>query len=166
MKAKPNFAVLASKVKDKMKKLGGLIDAMTDGQVQELRNSGKYVLDGTELTLEDIKILPKIDSAQFSQYEADFDENVIVLLDVSPDEEMVNEGVLRDVVNRIQRLRKEFKLVPTDDIVVYYEVKPAESKLNQLLGKSIEFLESNIKKPFKQYSKDLSLTVKGKTFDV
>ncbi|CAF0799913.1 unnamed protein product [Brachionus calyciflorus] len=165
MKAKPNFAVLASKVKDKMKKLGGLIEKMSDLQVQEFTKNGKFVLDDTELTLEDIQILPKIDTAKFSQYEPAFDRNVIELLDISPDEEMINEGVLRDVVNRVQRLRKEYKLVPTDDIVIYYQVKPENSKLNALLQKSNQYLENNLKKPFKPYDSSLSLKVKGKSFD-
>ena len=89
-----------------------------------------------------------------------------MLLDVTPDQEMLDEGVLRDIVNRIQRLRKEYKLVPTDDIVVYYQVQPAESKLNELLKKSNEFIVNNIKKAFQPYENSLNLTVKGKTFEV
>lgn len=91
---------------------------------------------------------------------------VIVLLDVSPDEEMVKEGVLRDILNRIQRLRKEFKLVPTDDVVVYYQVTPSESKLNTLLAQSIDYLATNIKKPFALYDSSLKLNVAGKSFEV
>lgn len=165
MKAKSNFAVLAVKAKDKMKTLNPLIEKMTDSQVQELRNNGKYVLDNYELILDDIKILPKCDSAQFSQYEADFDENVIILLDITPDEEMINEGVLRDILNRVQRLRKEFKLVPTDEIVVYYQTASAESKLNKLIQSSIDYLETNIKKPFRKYDSSLNLKVKAKQFE-
>jgi isoleucyl-tRNA synthetase len=75
MKAKPNFAVLAVKAKEKMKKLGGLIEKMADLEVGELMSKGKLMVDGYELVSEDIKILPKI-SKEFSQYEADFDENV------------------------------------------------------------------------------------------
>lgn len=166
MKAKPNFPVLAVKAKEKMKTLGGKIEAMSEKDVSELRRSGKFVLDEYELVLEDIKILPKLDTAKFSQYEADFDENVIVLLDVTPDEEMVNEGVLRDILNRIQRLRKEYKLVPTDAIEVYYQVTPSTSKLSTLVNKSVDYLKSNIKKPFKPYDKSLTLTVSSKSFDV
>ncbi|RNA39978.1 isoleucine--tRNA cytoplasmic [Brachionus plicatilis] len=165
MKAKPNFAVLATKVKDKMKKLSGLIEKMTDSEVQEFRKNGKFVLDGIELNLEDIVILPKLDTAKFSQYEPGFDKNVIELLDISPDEEMVNEGVLRDVVNRVQRLRKEYKLVPTDDIIIYYQVKPENCKLDNLFRNSIEYLESNLKKPVKTFESGSNLKIQGKSFD-
>ena len=79
---------------------------------------------------------------------------------------MLDEGVLRDIVNRVQRLRKEFKIVPTDEITVYYKVTPSESKLNELLGRSQEYLETNIKKPFKSFTDDLNLQVKAKNFEV
>lgn len=88
------------------------------------------------------------------------------MLDVTPDEEMVNEGVIRDILNRIQRLRKDFKIVPTDNIDVYYQVTPDESKLGALIRKSAENIEANIKKPFKSYEKTLSLQVAPKSFDV
>merc|ERR1712127_1110146 len=110
------------------------------------------------------KILPKCDSAEFSQYEADFDENVITLLDMTPDQEMINEGVLRDLCNRVQRLRKEFKLVPTDDICVYWKTVKEDSKLNTLIAKSTEFMEANIKKPVKKFESTLTLKVKPKPF--
>ena len=88
------------------------------------------------------------------------------MLDITPDEEMLNEGVLRDIINRIQRLRKEHKIVPTDDITIYFQANPLESKLDALLKKSAEFVESNIKKPFKPFDKNLNLTSKSKTFEV
>jgi isoleucyl-tRNA synthetase len=165
MKAKANFPVLALKAKEKMKVLSGLIEKMSDADVSSLRSTGAFVLDGVALALDDVKLLPKI-NAQFSQYETDFDENVCVLMDVSPDQEMINEGVLREVVNRVQRLRKEYKIVPLDDIVVYYDAQPATSNLAALLAKSVEFVEGNIRKPFKQYESSLSLAVKPKDFEV
>lgn len=76
MKAKPNFPVLAVKAKDKMKELGPKIEKMSDVDVKQLRQTGTFVIDGFELNTDDIKILPKIDTAKFSQYETDFDENV------------------------------------------------------------------------------------------
>jgi isoleucyl-tRNA synthetase len=85
---------------------------------------------------------------------------------MTPSQEMIDEGVLRDVVNKIQRLRKEYKLVPTDEIVVYYQVTPAESKLSELLKRSTEFIETNTKKPFQLYEENLKLNVKNKTFEV
>lgn len=87
-------------------------------------------------------------------------------MDVTPDEEMLNEGVVRDILNRIQRLRKEFKIMPNDNIEVYYRVTPNESKLSSLMKKSVEYIESNIKKPFKPYDPKVTLSVAPKNFEV
>jgi isoleucyl-tRNA synthetase len=166
MKAKANFPVLASKAKDKMKVLSAAIEKMSDDDVQKLCDTNSFELNGYKLEFEDVKITPKCDTSRFGQYEADFDGNVIVLLDTTPDEEMVNEGVLRDIGNRIQRLRKDLKIVPTDEIVVYFNVADQNSKLNNLMKKSIEFVENTIKKPFKQYVDGLELKSAKKVFDV
>lgn len=165
MKAKANFPVLASKAKDKMKVLSAAIEKMSDDDVQKLCDTNSFELNGYKLEFEDVKITPKCDTSRFGQYEADFDGNVIVLLDTTPDEEMVNEGVLRDIGNRIQRLRKDLKIVPTDEIVVYFNVADQNSKLNNLMKKSIEFVENTIKKPFKQYVDGLELKSAKKVFD-
>ena len=36
---------------------------------------------------------------------------MLILLDITPDQTMVNEGIAREVVNRIQRLRKKVKML-------------------------------------------------------
>ena len=42
---------------------------------------------------------------EFYPYSLTF--QVLILLDITPDESMLNEGIAREVVNRIQRLRKK-----------------------------------------------------------
>lgn len=46
-----------------------------------------------------------------NRYEAHSDNDVLVLLDVTPDQSMLDEGVAREVVNRIQKLRKKVSYV-------------------------------------------------------
>ena len=45
--------------------------------------------------------------SHFHRYEAHSDNDVLVLLDVTPDQSMLDEGVAREVVNRVQKLRKK-----------------------------------------------------------
>lgn len=47
---------------------------------------------------------------------------MVVLLDVCPDQGMKNEGLANDVINLVQKLRKDAELTPTDAISVYYTV--------------------------------------------
>lgn len=43
---------------------------------------------------------------------------VLVLLDITPDEELLKEGLAREFVNRVQKLRKKAHLVPTDQVLI------------------------------------------------
>lgn len=74
---------------------------------------------------------------------------ILVLLDVSPDQSMLDEGVAREIVNRIQKLRKKAHLVPTDEVTVYYQVTPATSDLHRIASTHIEYVEGVIKMPFR-----------------
>lgn len=73
---------------------------------------------------------------------------ILVLLDVSHDQEMVDEGMAREIVNRIQKLRKKAHLIPTDQITVYYNISPENSDLNRVAKEYRDFIEVSIKAPF------------------
>ena len=57
-------------------------------------------------------------TAAASQYEAHSDNDLLVLLDTTPDQAMLDEGVAREIINRVQKLRKKASLVPTDAVSV------------------------------------------------
>lgn len=71
-----------------------------------------------------------------------------MLLNIAQSQELLHEGTAREVVNRIQRLRKKAGLVPTDDILVYYDVTPPQAELQGVLGTFTEYIKNVIKKPF------------------
>ncbi|RLV94682.1 hypothetical protein DV515_00013039 [Chloebia gouldiae] len=76
---------------------------------------------------------------------------VLVLLDVTPDQSMVDEGVAREVINRIQKLRKKRNLVPTDEITVYYRALPEGEYLDTVIQQHAEFIFATIKADLKPY---------------
>ena len=47
---------------------------------------------------------------------------MLVLLNISLSQDMIDEGVSREVVNRVQKLKKKAKLVVTDEVTVFYQV--------------------------------------------
>lgn len=67
---------------------------------------------------------------------------------MSADQEMQDEGMAREIVNRIQKLRKKAHLVPTDQINVYYSIVPQTSDLNRVAKTYRDFIELSIKSPF------------------
>ena len=68
-----------------------------------------------------------------SKYEAQSDNEVLVLLDCTPDQSMLDEGIAREVVNRIQKLRKKAGLQPQDEVTLYYKVDPDKHDLLRII---------------------------------
>lgn len=61
---------------------------------------------------------------------------------------MQDEGMAREIINRIQKLRKKAHLVPTDQIYVHYSILPENSDLNRVAKEYCQFIENSIKSPF------------------
>lgn len=70
-----------------------------------------------------------------------------MLLDITPDEGLQAEGLARELVNRVQKLRKKAHLVPTDQVTVYYA---AQGELADIAVNYHQFIESATRTPFKR----------------
>ncbi|XP_075704440.1 isoleucine--tRNA ligase, cytoplasmic isoform X2 [Rhinoderma darwinii] len=135
-------------------KYGIRLRAEPDHMVLGKRLKGSIKVEGHELHEEDVRLLYTFDQGAgggSAQFEAHSDEQVLVLLDVTPDQSMVDEGVAREVINRIQKLRKKGNLVPTDEISVYYQVEPRGDYLQSVIRGHTDFILATVKSPLIQY---------------
>jgi len=121
---KPNFKTLGRRLGKDMKTGAALISQLGQKDIAAIEKSGSYtlVLDGTtyELTLEDFVI----GSEDIEGWTVARDEEITVALDIHLDSNLVAEGIARELVNRIQNLRKEAAFEVTDRIQV--QVSPHE----------------------------------------
>ncbi|UYV78875.1 IARS [Cordylochernes scorpioides] len=69
---------------------------------------------------------------------------VLVLLDTQPDQAMLDEGTAREVINRIQKMRKEAQLMPTDPIVVGWQ---ATEPLQSVVQSHLDYIQSALQCP-------------------
>ncbi|XP_078484808.1 isoleucine--tRNA ligase, cytoplasmic [Ciona intestinalis] len=150
LRAEPDHVALGKRLKGDFKKMMAAIQQLTDVQVEDFISSGSIQLMGHVLKTGDIRVIYQF-GKENSRYEAHTDNDVLVLLDVTPDQSMLDEGVAREVVNRIQKLRKKAKLVPTDEVTVYYDVRGSDNYLRDITKKHGSNISSNIKSPFKQH---------------
>lgn len=72
---------------------------------------------------------------------------ILVLLNVTPDQSMLDEGTAREIINRVQKLRKKAHLVPTDLITVYYNICPV-GELSRVAKELNNFIINVLKVPF------------------
>ena len=113
---KPNLPVLGKKLGPKMRFVVAAINQWSQAEIAEIEREGKIpvVVEGEslELLLEEVLIT----SQDIPGWSVASDQGVTVALDVTLSEELKQEGVARDLVNRIQNLRKDMGLEVQDKI--------------------------------------------------
>ncbi|XP_030632360.1 isoleucine--tRNA ligase, cytoplasmic [Chanos chanos] len=167
LRAEPDHMVLGKRLKGAFKSVMASIKELKSEQLEVFQKTGSIVVDGHELHEEDLRLMYSFDQASgaAAQYEAHSDAQVLVLLDITPDQSMVDEGVAREVINRIQKLRKKAHLVPSDEITVYYSSQPAGDYLGKVVQEHTDFILATIKAPLKPYPvpKNASIIIQEKT---
>ncbi|XP_039337243.1 isoleucine--tRNA ligase, cytoplasmic isoform X1 [Mauremys reevesii] len=153
LRAEPDHMVLGKRLKGAFKAVMTAIKELKSEQLEEFQKTGTIVVEGHELHEEDLRLMYTFDQVMgaSAQYEAHSDAQVLVLLDVTPDQSMVDEGVAREVINRIQKLRKKRNLVPTDEITVYYRSHPEGDYLDSVVKEHTDFIFATIKAALKPY---------------
>jgi isoleucyl-tRNA synthetase len=139
-KAKPNFKKLGPKVGKLMGKIAPIINSFGDEQVRKFETNGfeRIVIDGEELKIstEDVEILSEAKEG----YATQTDNDLTIALDLKITEDLYNEGLARELINRIQNFRKEIDLAVTDRIDV--GIKTESKKLQTAIIKENEYIKS------------------------
>uniref|UniRef100_A0A665UDA6 Isoleucine--tRNA ligase, cytoplasmic n=1 Tax=Echeneis naucrates TaxID=173247 RepID=A0A665UDA6_ECHNA len=149
LRAEPDHMVLGKRLKGAFKAVTTSIKELKSEQLETFQKTGSIIVDGHELHEEDLRLMYTFNqnSDSAAQYEAHSDAQVLVLLDVTPDQSMVDEGVAREVINRIQKLRKKGHLVPSDEISVYYHCQPEGEYLDSVIRAHTDFILATTKAP-------------------
>ncbi len=115
---KPNFKTLGRKLGKNMKAAAGAIGTLSQEDITEIEKSGVYNLsvegENYELTLEDFDI----SADEIPGWQVATDGDITVALDLTITDELKSEGVARELVNRIQNIRKQSEFEVTDRIMV------------------------------------------------
>jgi isoleucyl-tRNA synthetase len=115
---KANFKVLGPRFGKQMKEVAAAIAAMPQEAIAELERTGQFAVNvaGSEVVVNRDEV--EISSQDIPGWLVAAEAGVTVALDVTLDDELKQEGVARELVNRIQNLRKDTGLEVTDRISV------------------------------------------------
>ena len=121
---KPDFKKLGPKFGKKMKAAAAAINAFTQQQIAQIERDGSitFRLDGEDVTVEVTDV--DIHSEDIPGWLVASDGSVTVALEVEITDQLRKEGVARDLINRIQNIRKGRDYDITDRITV--TVEPSE----------------------------------------
>ena len=121
-KAKPNFAKLGRQYGAKMKEVAATIQQITKEEIVSLEKTGQLQKDGFTLVPDDVII----SSEDIPGWSVAGDGSVTVALDITVTEALRREGVARDLVNRIQNVRKDSGFEVLDKISILIEKPVAD----------------------------------------
>jgi isoleucyl-tRNA synthetase len=115
---KPNFKTLGKKVGSKMKALSELILQMPQIEIEKIEEKGStlIILEGEsiEILRDDVEIISK----EISGYKVANEGKITVALDINVTEHLREEGIARELVSKLQGLRKELDFNLIDKISV------------------------------------------------
>ncbi|MCF6241123.1 MAG: class I tRNA ligase family protein, partial [Bacteroidales bacterium] len=115
-KIKPEFKVLGKKYGKLMKQISAAINKFSQDDIRKIERDGKYLLKLEEQEIEILSDEVNISSEDIPGWLVASNANVTVALDVEITEELRQEGIAREFINRIQNFRKEIGLEVTDKI--------------------------------------------------
>ncbi|MFY7910746.1 MAG: isoleucine--tRNA ligase [Emticicia sp.] len=115
-KVKPNFKALGPKYGKDMKEVGNGIASMTNEDLKLLEKTGEFQIPNSQflITLTDVEI----QTEDVPGWLVASDKGITVALDINISDELRQEGIARDFVNRIQNYRKDTGFEVTDKISI------------------------------------------------
>ena len=117
-KVKCNFRTMGKKFGKLMKGVAAAMDALSQEQIAELEQQGTIGIqvEGQDLVVEAVDV--DIISEDIPGWLVANEGALTVALEVELTDELKNEGMARELINRIQNIRKESGLEITDRIIV------------------------------------------------
>ncbi len=116
-KIKPNFKVLGKKVGGMMKQLAAAIAQMSQDDIAAFEAAGTFTLCDYALVAEDVDIITE----DMPGWLVANNGTITIALDIELTPALIEEGIARELINRIQNLRKSSGLEITDRIAVQLE---------------------------------------------
>ena len=111
---KPNFRALGPRFGKRMKEVGARVQSLTDEEIASLRNGGSLEVADGEITIDDLEV----QRTEKDELVVAIENNLGVGLDVHLDDELIGECTARELVNRIQNMRKDAGLDVEDRIEI------------------------------------------------
>ncbi len=145
---KPNFKTIGPKYGKQMKAIATLVAGFTQEDIASIESTNAWSgeIEGTEINLDggDFEIIAQ----DIPGWLVSSENGITVALDITLTDELRQEGIARELINRVQNLRKDSGLEVTDNINLFVECsselqnaiqKNGEYVCNEVLANNIQF---------------------------
>lgn len=140
-KIKPDFKKLGPKCGKNMKSVAAMLQSLSQEEISQLEKTGQYTLEveGNSIVVEkcDVEIL----SEDIPGWLVANNGSLTVALDVTITDELKKEGIARELINRIQNIRKSSGFEITDKINIFVE---SNENINDAINDHKEYIASQV----------------------
>ncbi|ORY85549.1 tRNA synthetases class I-domain-containing protein [Protomyces lactucae-debilis] len=144
-KLNADWQVLGKKLRKDMIKVKKGLESVTNDEVKAFFKSGEIVIAGIPLTSGDLVVARDCDTSKLEGFQSCTDTDAIVLLDITIHPHLQQEGLAREVVNRVQRLRKQAGLLATDDVAMHYKLIDDKAGLEEAIKQNEELFVRSLR---------------------
>lgn len=151
-KPKVDWPTLGKKLKKDVKIVRDALPKLSQEELRQYVQEKKMKVSGVELGESDLTIIRLLGKERSSKqdgrnWEPAFADDIIVLLDATIYPDLTEEGMARDIISRIQKLRKKADLSPTDDVLMQYSVidNPEELDVGTLVSSRESLFEQSLR---------------------
>lgn len=136
-KAKPNFKSIGPKFGKDVKAVQNVIRGLTSAEVAKLELGESISKDNFEITSDDIEIFTE----DIEGWIIESDGNLTVALDTKLDDELIEEGFVREIINKIQTFRKSNDFDVNDIINISYNTS---ERLSSIINNNTALLQREL----------------------
>ncbi len=163
-KAKPNFKTLGPKFGKNVQAVAAKIREFSAADINLLERQGTMKISSNgaefEISREDVEVLHE----DIQGWLVESDGALTVALDTELNEELIDEGLAREFVNRVQNMRKEAGFAVTDRIKIYHRV--SEKLARALHRKSAYVQEETLAVELTPFSRNAGAHAKAHEADI
>lgn len=147
-RAVADWGVLGRKLRKDLGKVKAALPNLMNEEVRGYATTGKVTVAGIELVEGDLTVqrYMELPAGTEQQYATNTDNDVAVRLDILVYPELKSEWLARELVNRVQKLRKTAGLQATDDVDVFYAFTGDEgADIVQAIEEHAQFVEKTVR---------------------
>ncbi len=138
---KPNFKEVGKIFGPKMKRFGELLLELSNEEISKLQNNGSITMEIEGETYNITSSMVEIRTNSKEGFDVATDASNFVILKTELTEELILEGIARELVSKVQNLRKTSNFEIADRIYLYYK---GDDKVNEAVNVFKEFIQNEI----------------------
>ena len=134
---KPNFKVCGKLFGSLIKEFQTKLLSLSEEEINSLQNDQKINLELSDGLHEITKDLVEIRISSKEGFDASYENNNFVVLNTSLTDSLVHEGIVRELISKVQNLRKNKDFNITDRITLYYD---SEEDISNIINEYFDYI--------------------------